>query len=123
VQHTGEMPGQPLIVAVYPHETVSESTYYEDDGASFAYRRGGFWRRTFKQRRERHTLHCEAGPVEGDFTPVPRELVWRVYTGTLRPARVTLNGSPVEHWTTTAAGQTEIRLPDTRKSLRLVIET
>ncbi len=122
VQHTSEMPGQPLIVAVYPHETVSESTYYEDDGASFAYRRGGFWRRKFKQRRDGHVVLCQAGPVEGDFTPAPRELVWRVHTGTLQPVRVTLNGESVKNWTTTTAGQIEIRLPDTREAMRLVIE-
>jgi alpha-glucosidase len=123
VQHTGEMPGQPLIVAVYPHETASEAAYYEDDGASFAYRRGGFWRRAFKQRRDGRRLLCEAGAVEGNFQPAPRDLIWRVHTGSNPPASVTLNGSRIADWKTTDAGQTEIRLPDTREAIRLVIET
>ncbi len=52
VQHTGEMPGQPLRVSVYPAES-STSTLYEDDGATLQYRQGAFSKRKFTQARER----------------------------------------------------------------------
>src|ERR1051325_4221712 len=40
VQHTGEMPGKPLEVTLFPSATSSERWLYEDDGISFDYKRG-----------------------------------------------------------------------------------
>ena len=50
VQHTGEMPGQPLRVTVYP-AAASERWLYEDDGATMGYEKGQFVRRRFAQQR------------------------------------------------------------------------
>src|SRR6476646_1837998 len=47
VQNTSEMPGQPLQVALFPGAASSERWFYEDDGATFDYKRGAFARRRF----------------------------------------------------------------------------
>ncbi len=73
VQHTGQMPGQPLEVAVFPHGA-SERWLYEDDGTSFDYRRGVFARRRFSTRRDGAGLLVELGAPEGSYRPLPRAL-------------------------------------------------
>ena len=50
VQHTGEMPGQPLIVEVYGGASGSASLY-EDDGLSFKFEQGQAMTRKFTQTR------------------------------------------------------------------------
>ena len=74
VQHTGEMPGQPLLVSVYPAAT-SRGSLYEDDGGSLAYTRGVYSRRRFSQTRDARGVTIEASTIEGRYRPAPRDLV------------------------------------------------
>lgn len=73
VQHTGEMPGQPLEVTLYPSGN-SERVLYEDAGQGFDYQRGGFARRTFTARG--NTIEISA--PEGSYRPRDRSLHLRV---------------------------------------------
>jgi alpha-glucosidase len=77
VQHTGEMPGQPLEVTLYPMPS-SERWLYEDDGNGFDYRRGVFARRRFAARREPSGLVIEIGSPDGSYRPQPRAMVLTV---------------------------------------------
>jgi len=77
VQNTGEMPGQPLIVSVYP-ATGSKATLYEDDGESFAYEGGGSMRRAFEQQRDAKGAMVRVGAPTGTYRPAARDLVLRV---------------------------------------------
>jgi alpha-glucosidase len=94
VQHTGELPGKPLHVGVYP-AAQSSSTLYEDDGQSLQYRSGGYAKRTFNQNRtadERgrdRSATIEVGAAEGSYRPSERQLVLEVrWTG--EPGSVTV---------------------------------
>jgi alpha-glucosidase len=74
VQHTGEMPGQPLQILIAP-AAASESALYEDDGKSLAYQKGGFMKRTFQQRRDAQTWGVDLAAPNGAYRPAKRDLI------------------------------------------------
>lgn len=74
IQHTGEMPGQPLRVLV-TRGPDSSASLYEDNGESLDYRNGAFLKRQFKQRRTDQQLTVEIGASEGAYRPPARSLV------------------------------------------------
>ena len=120
VQHTGEMAGQPLLVTVYPAPS-SEATLTEDDGTSLAYRKDGFARRRFSQRREGTRIRVEASASEGSWRPAARDLVLRVRTD-VPPTRVLLDGSGTG-FQMTEDGFVEVRIRDRAQAIALVLES
>ena len=74
VQFTGEMRGNPLRVLVAP-AAESESSLYEDDGESLAYRKGVFMKRTFRQTREAQSLIISVSAPDGSYRPAKRDLL------------------------------------------------
>jgi alpha-glucosidase len=116
VQHTGEMPGQPLIVSVYP-AAKSEASLYEDDGATQAYTKGQSMRRRFQQERDAAGVRVRVGAPEGAYRPAARDLVVRVEGAA--PRRVLVGGAEVAKaadeagpgWRPTPGGF-EVRFPD-----------
>jgi alpha-glucosidase len=133
VQHTGEMPGQPLEVHVYPAVS-SEATLYEDDGETLAYRRDGFMRRTFRQTRAAGTsATIDVAAPDGSYRPKARDLVFQVrWEG--EPRRVTTGSTALTRytseeltkqasgWTISDAGVVVVKQPDTFAALRIAIE-
>ncbi len=125
VQHTGEMPGQPLIVDVYPAER-SEGRLYEDDGESLDYQRGVFAERVFRQERQAGLCRVGVGAPVGGWRPAARELRLRVRLD-VEPRRVRLDGrelprggaSPGWSWD---AGVAEVRLPDPQAALEVLLD-
>ncbi|HET9210371.1 MAG TPA: glycoside hydrolase family 31 protein [Thermoanaerobaculia bacterium] len=94
VQSTGEMPGQPLRVTVYPADR-SERWLYEDDGKTLAYQHGVYLKRRFVQTRSAGTATVEIGPPEGSWRPKDRDLILQIrWDG--EPGSVSLerNGAP-----------------------------
>jgi alpha-glucosidase len=74
VQHTGEMPGQPLRVLVAPSSS-SRGLCYEDDGKSLAYRQGEFMKRAFRQTRDVQSCVIDVEAPTGTYRPAKRDLV------------------------------------------------
>ena len=74
VQHTGEMPGQPLHVLIAP-ATDSTGSLYEDDGKTLNYRRGEFIKRKFHQTRDGASVTIDISAPDGSYRPTARELV------------------------------------------------
>jgi alpha-glucosidase len=74
VQHTGEMPGQPLHVLAAPAAS-SEASLYEDDGKTMAYRKGEFMKRTFRQTRDAGSWMIEVSAPAGSYRPAQRNLL------------------------------------------------
>lgn len=74
VQSTLEMPGNPLHILVAPADK-SESSLYEDDGETLAYREGDFMKRRFQQTRMDRQTTIEISAAEGTFRPAQRDLV------------------------------------------------
>jgi alpha-glucosidase len=81
VQHTGEMRGQPLRVLIAP-AAESESSFYEDDGASLNYRRGEFMTRRFRQFRNGQSTSLEVAAPEGAYRPARRDLILETWLDT-----------------------------------------
>jgi alpha-glucosidase len=75
VQHTGEMPGQPLRVLVARADS-SASSFYEDDGATLDYRNQGFMKRQFHQTRTPDSLVLEVSAPTGNYRPAARDLIF-----------------------------------------------
>ena len=68
VQSTDEMPGNALRVLIAPARE-SESTLYEDDGETPAYRGGDFMKRQFHQLRDGGRTTIEISAPEGSYPP------------------------------------------------------
>ena len=133
IQHTGEMPGQPLEVHVYP-AAASEGTLYEDDGETHAYRKDGFMRRTFRQARTADvSATVEVSAPQGSYRPKPRDLVFHVRwdgeprnvtTGTTALTRSTPEEltKQASGWTVSETGFVVIKQPDRFEPLRIAIQ-
>jgi alpha-glucosidase len=127
VQHTGEMPGQPLRVSVYPAAR-SEAELYEDDGESLDYRDGAFARRRFAQRREPGCVAIDAAAATGSWRPAARDLVLRIRSDG-EPQRVRLDGAELARASGAGAGFrvsedgfVEVRLPDKGAAFAVTLE-
>lgn len=136
VQNTGEMPGQPLKVSVYPADR-SERWLYEDDGRTLAYQRGVYLKRRFSQTREGQTATIDIGPPDGTYRPAARSLILQIrWDG--EPKQVTRGSSPVssplarhtlaeldketEGWAIDPDGWIVVKQPDRFEPARLTIE-
>ncbi|HEY1663747.1 MAG TPA: glycoside hydrolase family 31 protein [Verrucomicrobiae bacterium] len=78
VQNTGGMPGNPLRVLIAPAAT-SDSSLYEDDGQSLAYRHGDYLKRTFRQSRNAQSLSIYVSAPEGPYRPAKRDLILQTW--------------------------------------------
>ncbi len=119
VQSTGEMPGQPLEVTLFPGGA-SERWLYEDAGNGFEYQRGAFARRRFAARRDASGLLIEIGAPEGTYRPQPRALILTLRSQA-SAANVSVGGSSLprvddlqkaERGWSAKNGSVMIKLPD-----------
>lgn len=127
VQHTGQMPGQPLEVTLYPSGS-SERWLYEDAGNGFDYQRGGFARRRFASQREGSALVVEIGAPEGSYRPQARSLRLTILSSA---SRVTVAGTELprvddldkaERGWTVGRGAVAIKMPDRFERVEVRIE-
>ena len=131
VQHTDEMPGQPLQVQVFPAAR-SQASFYEDDGATRAFERGVFARRAFAQTLDAGVQVVEIAAPSGTWRWTPRAMeLWLM--DAQAPRVVTRNGQPLPALSTTewAAGASgwiaepgqplKLRWPDEAAAQRVVV--
>ena len=131
VQHTGEMPGKPVEVQVFP-APASEAVLYEDDGETMAYAQGGWMRRRFRQARTDAAATIDVEAPQGTFRPPRRDLVFRVHWSGV-PGRVLAGSNAMTRYTeqqlaeqpsgwTLHRGFVVVKAPDPFAALRIVIE-
>jgi alpha-glucosidase len=65
VQSTSEKPAATLAIHVYKGDTNNSTTYYEDDGSSFAYEKGAYYKRTISY--DAAAQRIVFGAVEGTY--------------------------------------------------------
>ncbi|MEK9136007.1 MAG: TIM-barrel domain-containing protein [Bacteroidota bacterium] len=75
VQYSDQAPIDPLTLTVYPTELQSSLTYYEDDGHSFEYEKGVYFRRTINQWNSSTGITLTISKAEGSYVPPKRSLV------------------------------------------------
>jgi alpha-glucosidase len=129
IQHTGEMPGQPMIVDVYPAAR-SERSLYEDDGSTLDYTRGGSVRRTFRQTREEGRTVIDVSAA-GSYRPAARDLVLRVRldstpgrvrVGTETLSQLDTSKAGAKGWSRSADGTVTVRMADRFEAFQVSIE-
>jgi alpha-glucosidase len=128
VQHTGEMPGQPLIVEVYAGDR-GEASLYEDDGLSFDYEKGQRVVRTFAQERTATRVQVTISTPDGGWRPQERMLRFVIQAAS-PPSRVTVNGTSVARassasapgWSLDDRGFVVITMPDRFEQTTVVLE-
>ena len=134
VQNTGEMPGKPLRVLIAP-AAESESTFYEDDGETPAYRNGNFLKRRFHQVRDDRGITVEISAPEGNYRPAKRDLILEVWSDH-EPKLVSADGrngslphlkpaafAESPHGWTYETGMIRVKEADDFKAVRFTIET
>lgn len=137
VQHTGEMPGQPLRVALYPFSE-SGASLYEDDGETFDYSRGVFLRRRFDARHVSSdrgvTTTIIVSAPEGSYRPAARDLVLTLRSDG-EAERVAANGAALvrrtptelasarDGWTVDENGWIVVKQPDRFEPITIEVVT
>jgi alpha-glucosidase len=119
VQHTGEMPGQPLVIGVYGDRGAGQ--LYEDDGETLGHTRGAYSRRRFEWSRTGASGTLTVAAPEGPYRPAARGLVLEL-RGATEPASVTADGQALARlaagaaagpgWSLDDAGILRVRVPD-----------
>jgi alpha-glucosidase len=93
VQSTSEIPQGPLTLRVYPGENC-HGTVYQDDGISFNYKQGAFFRMESTCAIENGQLRVHIGPHLGTFHPWWKQLRVEVYGWHSGSVAATSNGAP-----------------------------
>jgi len=136
VQYTAQAPIAPLTLIAFPPPPQGETTsaYYEDDGTSFGYERGVFYRRAFHQSIVGRTRTLRIDPVEGSYVPPARSLQIRFRSCLAAPAAVRIGSRAVERdggagtagapvWAYDAAEKSVlVTLPDARGAIEVVVQ-
>lgn len=97
VQHVEEVPQGPLELNVYPGPDCRGSLY-ADDGSTFAYQRGVFFRTQFSCAEDSTSLKVTASSAEGTYVPWWKELRITVFGAPQKPNQVLVNGQPSDRW-------------------------
>jgi len=97
VQSTSQAPIDPLTLNVYPTELQATSTYYEDDGISFEYEKGKYWKRTIVQWNSSQAITLTLSKVEGSYTPPGRMLAVKFMNVSKEPKSAQMNGQKLEN--------------------------
>ncbi len=133
VQHTGEAPIDPLTLTVYPGGLQTESLYYEDDGLSFAYQDGAYFRRTITQWNAERGVTLVLEAAEGTWRPPRRDLLVQFVDVRTAPARLEVDGKPLQQSGVTPAARHEgwfydagtrmltVQLPETADARRISV--
>ena len=87
MQYVGEKTLDPLTFAAFPGDRTT-SFYYEDDGISFAYEKGGFMQRSIIQKGGDGRREVVLGNAEGTFQPGQRFVITKMIDVAVRPGSV-----------------------------------
>lgn len=135
VQFTGQAPISPLTLNAFPPEPGPEyvSPYYEDDGTSFDFERGAYFRRAFRQsaRGEARTLTIDA--AEGTYVPPARPIAVRFPGCQKPPLSVRMGGRTLDRieraqgggsagWRYDAPAKTlVVTFPDSPQAVQIIV--
>jgi alpha-glucosidase len=132
VQYTDQAPIDPLTFTVYPGGLQSDAQYYEDDGISFAYEKGTFFRRTVNQWNAEGSTTLTFSAVEGSYRPPQRDVLVRFVDVQKAPSAVEVDGkmlpsmekSPATRgtpgwWYTPGERTVTVQLPETIQERRI----
>jgi alpha-glucosidase len=97
VQHVEEIPQGPLELKVYPGPDCRGSLY-ADDGNSFAYQRGVFFRSQFSCAANTDSVKVNLANAEGTYVPWWKDVRVTVFGAPQKPSQVLLNDQRSDKW-------------------------
>ena len=93
MDYVGEKPVTELAVEVFPSDRRSTFDYYDDDGSTYAYEHGAYFRQTLATQNHANSVQFDIGAVSGTFKPALRFYLLKIHG---RPASsVIVNGKPL----------------------------
>ena len=136
VQYTSQAPVSPLTLCAFPPRagTESVSPYYEDDGSSFNFARGIYYRRLFHQAGDGRSRTVTLDAVEGGYIPPPRPVLLRFMGCRTSPSAVRIGDRKLDHvahlsggggpeWTYDGPNKSVlVTFPDSRGSIQVVVQ-
>lgn len=78
-QYTGEHPVTSVTVDVYPSNTPSSFTYYDDDGTTYAYERGAYYKQVWHAVRSGGAVRITVDAPSGSYRPALQRYAVRVH--------------------------------------------
>ncbi|MBI3586597.1 MAG: DUF5110 domain-containing protein [Ignavibacteriales bacterium] len=94
VQYTDQAPIDPLTLTAYPAKTGS-ALYYEDDGHTFEYEQGAFFKRTIVQTTSERSTELVIGKAAGSYTPPDRSIIVQFVDMGAEPREVLIGGKKI----------------------------
>jgi alpha-glucosidase len=88
-QYVGERPVSRVYVDVFPADTETTFTYYDDDGVTYAYEKGAYYEQLFSTRDEGARVRFNAMAPVGTYKPAVREYEVRLHG--VRARSLTIN--------------------------------
>lgn len=108
-QYVAQQPDAEITLDVFTVGKPAAFTYYDDDGDTYAYEHGSYYRQAIRASRQDHAITIELDAPQGDFTGGVRSYVLRVHGMAATAARLnqaalmksSSEATPEEnHWTT-----------------------
>ena len=88
--YVGETPAQEVNVDVFPDASVAKFVYYDDDGETYAYEKGDYYRQLITAKKDMHGIELFFDKPAGRFHPALRTYLVRIHG--VRAQAVTSNG-------------------------------
>jgi alpha-glucosidase (family GH31 glycosyl hydrolase) len=99
-QYVGQRPVKRIYLDVFPASTTTSFTYYDDDGMTYAYEKGAFYRQRLTTRDDGTAVHFDAAAPAGTYVPALQEYEVRLHRITART--VTIGDTAVSHYANVA---------------------
>jgi alpha-glucosidase len=120
VQSTAQKPQGPLQLTVYPGPDCHGSLYL-DDGSSFAYRHGNFYRAEFTCRQDSGELRISGQIVTNAFPPWWSEVKYVIMGLPQSPHTVSVAGAPTKFNYDAATESISVQLPASAIAQEIVV--
>ena len=123
IESTAEWPAAELTFEIFARQATRRE-YYEDDGASFAYREKGYFKREISFTPAAGGVTVALGDAQGGFSPKHRDNVVLLHFAR-KPSAVRLNGTPVAGSAVRFDPEQRtlaVRVPQSRDRLTLAVE-
>jgi alpha-glucosidase len=122
-RHVNEKPGSPLTLDLYPYGCPeSHHVLYEDDGISTKYLEGESCTTPIEMREGQDGIAVVIQPRQGGFTPPNRDFEVLLHGIKSKPARIFLNGKPLEAGYDGKLELLRLSFPDTGGGQKLDIQ-
>ena len=122
VQNTSETPNGPLELRVYPGPNCRGSIY-ADDGSSFGYKRGDFYRGQLSCDSSGNSLKIAIAAGEGKYVPWWMSYSVVVVDSPKAPSSVTVNGKAIRDFHYDAKGKSvTFQVPFSRQASEAVVQ-